>query len=258
MKKSLIFGAFILILLISFVSASDIIMKLSSESNSHAENSTQSNYGISILYSDIFGLTYDLSTPNGCSGDNIVLKLSSDTNAHAQDSDLTTYTSNVCYGDLFCRYTTGACSLPEMCVVTLSSNTNAHLAKCDSLNAYTNKICCSSLYASSGGPVDLCNESTEQNECINLGDLGCTWSPRGKLSPEAGCCPANQQWNPAAGVCGGSANLCTDVFFKGDYMNDLTLRDNNYGPALDPFENKYCAQVTGDLSYGFWYPTESY
>ena len=76
-----------------------------------------------------------------CSGNNNVLKLSDSTNAHAEIPTGTAYSTDVCYGYLICE-AKESCAVDEECVVTLSSDTNAHLATCSSSNAYDTKICC--------------------------------------------------------------------------------------------------------------------
>ena len=81
---------------------------------------------------------------------NMSLKLSSPFNAHAEIPDTATpyYSSNICLKtsepgiSFLCRSTNGICDqIGETCVVSLSSDTNAHLESCISGN-YPVKICC--------------------------------------------------------------------------------------------------------------------
>jgi len=67
----------------------DLIMKLSSESNAHAELWNQSNYGVEICYSEIFEHAPP-SNPHKCKitygvAENEVVALSAESNAHAEE-----------------------------------------------------------------------------------------------------------------------------------------------------------------------------
>ncbi len=117
---------------------SQIILRLSSETNAHGEVwNGAGNYPVEICYDEIFGVQ-----GNGnrvCSGENKVLGLSANTNAHAEIPSLDNYETEVCYGDLECISQSGNCIEPYKLVVSLSANTNAHLS---SDNDYPIKICC--------------------------------------------------------------------------------------------------------------------
>ncbi|MFH1310927.1 MAG: hypothetical protein ABIH65_00795 [Nanoarchaeota archaeon] len=126
-----------------------IILKLSSETNAHGEvwDGTGS-YPVLICYDEIFGTPYayaDYSNLRTCAN-NKVVGLSTTTNAHAEEPGLTNYATNICYGDLDCRKTTDNCVGDEKLVVSLSADTNAHLANDTS---YPIHICCTSAQ----GPV---------------------------------------------------------------------------------------------------------
>jgi hypothetical protein len=114
-------------------SDSQIILRLEKETNAHGEV-WDGNYPIEICYDDIFG--EEGGGDRTCHG-NKVLGLSSDTNAHAEIPGLNNY-NPVCYGDLNCQ-ARNSCLGEEECIVSLSSDTNAHLALCD---YYDRKICC--------------------------------------------------------------------------------------------------------------------
>lgn len=152
MKRGVIFGLFISLIIILFPSAlaantcsdsDQIILRLSSDSNAHGETYNGiGGYTTEICYDDIFG------TPgNGdrtCSGTNKIIGLSSNTNAHAQDPSLNTYGTPICYGNLACQLRTNACQTGEFPVVRLSSATNAHLERGDAPSPnYNNIVCCS-------------------------------------------------------------------------------------------------------------------
>ena len=119
------------------------ILRLSASSNAHGELwNGAGDYGWEICYNEIFGV--------GGNGDrtchsNKVVGLDASTNAHAENVSLTNYQTNVCYGDLICTTRLNSCNADEKCVVTLSANTNAHLADCNSSDAYSTKICCKPL-----------------------------------------------------------------------------------------------------------------
>jgi hypothetical protein len=94
-------------------------------------------YPVEVCYDEIFNVSGDgIRT---CNGNNEILKLSSLTNAHAEINTENNYNNSVCYGDLVCTSRNGSCAIGEKMVVSLSSETNAHLASDDS---YDNLICC--------------------------------------------------------------------------------------------------------------------
>jgi len=243
MKKSLMIFAMFL-LAISMISASDVIMKLSSDTNAHGELYTGTNYPVNITYSSIFGSTG--VGPNTCTGTNTVLKLSATTNAHAEAPTGVTYPTQVCYGDLVCTYRLGSCNADERCVVTLSATTNAHLAKCGLAGSYTNKICCKS----SGGAAN-CSALTTKSACWQASS-NCTWTPPGTTSnPNGGCCTEGKRWDAFQGECVGTANICNSV-----WTVDNQVLGTSYRLTGSTFQ--YCAQVTSGLSYGFWYDVNKF
>ena len=137
-----------IVLLAGFVSAAcsdeQRIMRLHATYNAHGAvwNSNETDYPVEICYNEIFSADYSEADPHNCTGSNTVLTLHQPANAHAA---VIGYPVNVCFGDLVCRYSENAiCNPEERCVVTLTAESNAHLAKCDSPNAYTKRICCSS------------------------------------------------------------------------------------------------------------------
>jgi len=122
--------------------SNDIIMKLSSPSNAHGALYTDTNYKYDICYSEIFGI-YSGGNPHISRNNNKILNLSSTTDAHAEILVPGSYTNNVNYGNLTCS-AKATCDEAngEKCVVTISGNTNAHLAACGSANPFATKICC--------------------------------------------------------------------------------------------------------------------
>ncbi len=110
------------------------VMKLSSNTNAHAELYDESNYN--------YYLCCDFTGTHSQSGSNKVLGLSSSTNAHAELPTLNNYANPVYFGDLECASAAGSC--PEgygIQMVSLSGNTNAHVAQFDDYNI---KVCCRS------------------------------------------------------------------------------------------------------------------
>ncbi len=169
MKRSLFFCSIFLIFLVSsslVIALGEIpadacsnkpdqlILKLSSNTNAHAEKYNQGNYNVQICYDSIFGKTYTYSqgeNPRACSGTNSILNLSADTNAHAKTRNFAgEYNTEICYGDLFCRTVNlndpgaiecGENNPDEEEILKLSAGTNAHLAVAGS-SGYNYQICC--------------------------------------------------------------------------------------------------------------------
>lgn len=115
----------------------DILLKLSSQSNSHgysaSESSTIAPYSLCCT-----GGTSDLSCT---SGKTEVIRFSAISNAHAESPGGTLYSIPICYdGFSSCVVSTTTCSTGFEEIVTLSSSTNAHIG---SPGTYNTKICCS-------------------------------------------------------------------------------------------------------------------
>jgi hypothetical protein len=125
-------------------SSKQVILKLSSDSNAHAELWNGDDYSVEICHPDIKpAYSSKKGEQHECKGNNLVLRLSSKTNAHSEVKTAGNYDVDVCYGNLLCKERE-KCSDDEYCIVTLSSKTNAHLAKCNSPHAYPLRICCKS------------------------------------------------------------------------------------------------------------------
>lgn len=112
-------------------SSNNTVLGLSGLTNAHGELWNQSSYDY-ILCCD-FGGNHD------CDGTNKILGLSSPTNAHAEIPSLDNYPADVCYGNLECRNVTGNCNPYEIKMLSLSSETNAHIGGFDDYNV---KVCC--------------------------------------------------------------------------------------------------------------------
>ena len=119
------------------------ILRLSDPGNAHAELWTETHYNWSVCCK-----TEPHSNLNtACPGDTTLLNLSDTTNAHAEYIS-GNYSKGICLStdrpgkDIECHSHVGAsCPAGEICVVKLSSDTNAHLSGCIIAN-YTHSICC--------------------------------------------------------------------------------------------------------------------
>src|SRR3989344_7279774 len=153
------------------------ILKLSSSTNAHGAFWNDEDYPIRVCYDEIFGRTYP-STPNPHESNvaigNKILSLNSEGNAHGspwKDSVgrilPTAYSNAVNYGDLVCVSRQDDCLEGEEFIVSLSSQTNAHLSASDS---YPINICCSSAFAETPDVVLVCNNA---NVCEIGDNCGC-------------------------------------------------------------------------------------
>jgi len=169
---------FLIVLLIGFSSAlfcrvipkvdclagsGTVLMKMSSNTNAHAEMADQPGYDDNVLCCDGGATTVCSSNSHSIYGAgtpaNKITGLSSVTNAHLGGPDK--YTNNVCYGELECVSTAVACdtSYPTE-ILDLSAPTNAHEG-----TGYTTRICCKDL----GAPIHciLSSASWEKTSALN-------------------------------------------------------------------------------------------
>ncbi|GEM_PF-3585060 len=147
-KKSL-FGVFLFLIIVSLGATSaagscqvtdrsscnpdNTVLGLSDVSNAHGETYDESNYAKVVCC--------DFAGSHSCDGSNKIVGLSSITNAHAEIPSLSNYGTNVCFGNLVCRSTNSDCDADETLMLSLTSETNAHLSN-SSISAV--KICCRS------------------------------------------------------------------------------------------------------------------
>jgi len=123
----------------SCLSGEVLVLRLSGTNNAHAELYNQNNYRYLLCCSAPgLGVSTTSSTIS-----TLLLRLSSQTNAHVERNDQPKY-SNTVYltksgGSISCSGPKSSCVSGEVCVVSISGNTNAHIGNCD---AYPNKICC--------------------------------------------------------------------------------------------------------------------
>ena len=196
----------------------------------------ETNYGIEIKYSDIFGSVFTGTSHPVCDSSNTFLKLSSTTNAHAEKIGLGSYGYSVCYGDLKCEYR-DVCLAGEESIVTISGDTNAHLG----ISGYATKVCCKS-----GCPP---------------GQESCPGSPV-NIDPEnPGCCLAGYECS--FGECVEQQEECYEYDTRGNYM---CFSDDLYNHPYDclgleggPRSDKSCCYgCTQGWDYNCWAVIEIY
>lgn len=257
----------------------DIMFKMSSLDNAHGEvwNGT-GDYPVKIIYSQIFGKAYSGNDAYNCTGTNRILRLSGITNAHAQSPypTSTSYPIDVCYGNIQCRYVLNnvGCNSYEQCVVTLSSETNAHLGPCSALYPfgappiipYSNKICCSITGGYDPNIPELpCTQYTNKTWCWNRAYQNCTWTPIVNITTGVlinttaqggGCCNKGQKWDSLSGCSSTDTTICTIPF-----RLPVNQFNNNLYSSSGPLNNntkKYCEQVIKEVNYGYWEPVITY
>jgi hypothetical protein len=120
------------------------LFRMSGQANGHAQTAE--------THPKIYDWTVCCSWPTGlgtsCSGNfDAVLWLSAADNAHAAQASQTGYATQVCLsaasGTVDCKYVTdSSCGTGYVCLATIFSTTNAHVADCDGSNDYGTKVCC--------------------------------------------------------------------------------------------------------------------
>ncbi len=181
MKRGLLIWTILLVSLLIAVNVkacenTQVILRLSSSDNAHGAEWQYSAYPVEICYDEIFGFTYSGENPHSCNSEktNKILSLSSSYNSHAEIpnrisvvrravEETSSPYAKICYGDLTCQ-AKGECSENEKLIVSLSSETNAHLS---SGNNYPVKICCRV-----GSKVEEAYFANMQGEFIDEADKG--------------------------------------------------------------------------------------
>ena len=171
-REKLIIFIFALILLAGFVNAADNCeLKTSCDTtktllytydltNSHAVwtgSNSQANYALCCSFSGA------KNCDSG--GTNEILSLSSQSNAHIESPSSNNYNTKVCYGDLECIKATGSSPAYPIEMVSLSSETNAHIGK---YSVYPIKIVCKHKQSSSTNPLVNSNISFVGNTNARL------------------------------------------------------------------------------------------
>jgi len=169
-------------------SFNNIVFKLSSSTNAHAELANQSNYNYALCCDFAKAIPASCNVDSADAGtykDNRVLSLYSLTNSHAEVPNPSTpyYPVGVCYQDLECIHTSGTCPGDyPIETVSLLSQTNSHVSAYGTAG-YAINICCRDVTDTStqtctqqGGttcnPGDICNPdppgffpATDTNYC---------------------------------------------------------------------------------------------
>jgi hypothetical protein len=120
------------------------VLHMSSLMNAHAELPSSSIYDYKVC---CMGTNLD----NDCSAGDAApfLTLSSPTNAHVEETTVGIYTNDVCLSgnSITCGYASAPQTCTDLngnaeCIVSMSGNTNAHVANCTGVGSYNNKACC--------------------------------------------------------------------------------------------------------------------
>ena len=221
----------------------NVVMGVSDDSNAHGEFPDAATYNY-VLCCD-FG-----SGDTTCTGTNKIIGLSSSSNAHAEDPSLTNYGTDVCYeGVSGCYSTTGSCGATEAEILSLSSTTNAHIANFSGLESYSNRVCCQ---------YSQCPTFTDNPSCLAYTSENCTWTPPWtNTNPDGGCCNYPKEWDGVQCIEG--KNICNPIVSSVAVFWDPwnQLPGININPASVIY-TQYCAKVTRDTSYGFWYDVNVY
>ncbi len=163
------------------------VIKLSSDTNAHAELFSQSNYNFAACSSIA-------AASRNCQTDPVVIKLTSPTNAHVYSKDSTVPNLiDVCFSNLDCKIMGNTCDEPGAeCLMSLSSNSNAHAARCD---FYDLKLCCTAQGAGPG-----CGDGT----CDSASGETCS-----TCSQDCGTCPTNCGDNICNASIGEDCSTCS-------------------------------------------------
>ena len=220
---------------------------LSSQTNAHASSTSSSVYDIPVCLSEL------TSNPNG---GGIGLYLSSQTNAHAYTNPaLLSAPFPIYVGQYVCQVydVSGSCPLGTECLVTLSSENNAHLAGCGT-GAYSKTLCCSP-------PATSCVETnwvnTGEYQCDE--DTGIRQQKQTKIICVSGEEETAEQWVDndceIGYYCseGNCISLCGNglIDTDGSYIEECDF--NGTGTAVFNTNNDTCEEVNsiftgGDLS----------
>jgi hypothetical protein len=169
------------------------LFRMSGQANGHAQTAE--------THPKIYDWTVCCSGPTGlgtsCSGNfDAVLWLSAADNAHAAQASQTGYATQVCLsaasGTVDCKYVTdSSCGTGYVCLATIFSTTNAHVADCDGANDYPTKVCCAAGAAPPvGGVAELPNIGGASPEEAATPAKGSGWSAGGYAALAAGVAAA--------------------------------------------------------------------
>ena len=122
------------------------ILHLSNYTNAHAELTNETDYSYKVCCEDTG--TQSVSLSSSCSGTNF-LDLSSSTDAHVEKTSESAYSVDACIyspdATFTCGYQDSNCNGWDTCLATISDDTDAHIASCES-DPYTTRVCCNMTY----------------------------------------------------------------------------------------------------------------
>jgi hypothetical protein len=141
------------------------VMRLSALTNAHGQKSLTDN---PTQYPDVLCCNFGRgSIDTACTSttpyNNRIIKLSSLTNAHAESPYSGSYTTQVCYADLVCSK--DCASAGRFAVLSLSSDTNAHIGNYSGVGSYPIKICC--VRAITPTTCEIMSDSWEKTSARN-------------------------------------------------------------------------------------------
>lgn len=273
---------FLMIFLISCVRGGSIpdytcpdnqrIFRIAAQQNAHVEPWNGAAYSVEICFDDFFQGSYLGANPHNSNGNNYVLNLSSLTNAHVQ----VPLGIPVYYGDLACQVRTscdgfgGAGGHESIALVTLSSQTNAHV----SINSYPWKLCCYSPSIQTY-PPECGNGRIEGSETCDDGntddDDGCSSVCETELPPDQLFCETYSSHEVYFSVGSGSSTrvvaTCAEYGsipnpsggYSGDFRQDaceydcVRVGDNAYanGVTATPVQAIGCAWTAGECVFNY-------
>lgn len=243
----------------------EAIFSVSNVTNAHAALDPD-NYSYKVCCPGTNISNVETSTGVSSSTDNaLVLKLHQQTNAHVQQNTQTGYNYGIKIKKsdgnyATCTYQDTQClPIHPVCIVSISGETNAHVANCSGTGAYTSKVCCN--LSVGGAPQNYsCNWSTYQ--CY----LNATGPYSSLASCEDACVALTQCQITSAGIrpfCnlyGGSDCDKYDKielnasFINCNNVNKLAIRaENNTGASCEiimetPSENCLSNQCKGNYT----------
>lgn len=218
-------------------SDADVVFRLTAVENAHAGTFDASQTKLPLV-----ACFPGTSGSRQCTGTNTVLRLSSSENAHAETKDFANYPIDVCFSDLECvTADTGLCDARlagSTCLVSLSSETNAHVGEC---GFYPLDLCCKS--GSGAGP------SLDTDSDGVLDDGGSSACDTGQTSGCDDNCPTRPN-GPVLGTCMDDRSLTciadTDCPTGVCNINQEDTDDDGVGNVCDDAYNDACTAGDGD------------
>ncbi|MDO8508465.1 MAG: hypothetical protein Q7S27_02150 [Nanoarchaeota archaeon] len=231
--------------------ASQIILRLSDDTNAHAEvYNGGGNYDTEICYNQIFS-NAPIPGTRVCTGENVVLKLSDQSNADAEGPNGNYYSIDVCYRDLKCTLRP-SCIGDEVALVKLSSTGNAHL-ETSLENNYGEILCCSSKSAPGEGCVPSCEDGKicSEGDCVDVPTNTCG---NGVLDIGEGCEGNNFDGKTCSSLMPGSTGSlkCESCVIDMSECDGLGVAecededDNDEDGLIDFPDDPGCADSTDD------------